>query len=82
MALTKVQIVDAIYERIGDYGRNRYHNQTFGHSRNKCVDILETLVEIIKKNMENGEDVLISGFGKFCINEKKEKAEIRLRVKI
>lgn len=73
MALTKVQIVDAMYERIGDHKRSRYHNQIFGYSKNKCVDILETLLEIMKRNMKNGEDVLISGFGKFCVNEKKER---------
>jgi integration host factor subunit alpha len=70
MALTKVQIVDAIYDSIGDSRQSRYH---MGYSRNKCIYIIETLIEIMKKNMENGEDVLISGFGKFYVNEKKER---------
>jgi len=30
-------------------------------------------LKIIKQNLENGEDVLISGFGKFCVKEKKER---------
>jgi integration host factor subunit alpha len=30
-------------------------------------------LEITKSALESGEDVLISGFGKFCINEKKER---------
>jgi integration host factor subunit alpha len=31
------------------------------------------LIEIIKSNLASGEDVLVSGFGKFCVNEKKER---------
>ena len=30
-------------------------------------------MKINKQNLENGEDVLISGFGKFCVKEKKER---------
>ena len=30
-------------------------------------------MEIMKKTMEKGEDVLISGFGKFCVKGKKER---------
>ena len=28
---------------------------------------------VIKKTLESGEDVLVSGFGKFCVKEKKER---------
>lgn len=35
--------------------------------------MLEILLELIKKNLERGEDVLISGFGKFCVKEKNER---------
>lgn len=57
MALTKTQIVDSIQERIG-------------FSRKKSTDLVETLIEIIKDTIESGDDVLISGFGKFCVKEK------------
>lgn len=60
MTLTKAQIIDAIPEKLGI-------------SRKKSVEIVETLLEIVKRQMENGEDVLISGFGKFCIKEKKAR---------
>jgi integration host factor subunit alpha len=60
MTLTKAQIIDAIPEELSI-------------SRKKSVEIVETLLEIIKRQMENGEDVLISGFGKFCIKEKKAR---------
>jgi len=31
------------------------------------------LLEIIKNTLENGQDVLISGFGKFCVKEKNSR---------
>jgi integration host factor subunit alpha len=30
-------------------------------------------LELIKRSLENGEDVLISGFGKFCVKKKKKR---------
>ena len=63
MALRKSEIVDEIHERaLG-----------FNYSRKKSVETVEILLEIIKRTLENGEDVLISGFGKFCVREKKER---------
>jgi integration host factor subunit alpha len=38
--------------------------------KKKSADLLESLLEMIQKNLENGEDVLISGFGKFCVKSK------------
>ena len=38
-----------------------------------AVIIPESILKIIKSNLESGEDVLISGFGKFCVNEKRER---------
>jgi len=35
--------------------------------------VVESFIEMIKKTLENGEDVLISGFGKFCVKEKRER---------
>jgi integration host factor subunit alpha len=35
--------------------------------------VVETFFEIIKRSLESGEDVLISGFGKFCVKDKKER---------
>ena len=61
MTLTKIQIVDSI------------HNQT-GFPKNKSSEIVETLLEIIKSTLESGEDVLVSGFGKFDVREKNVKA--------
>ena len=57
MALTKAQIVDSIQKKLG-------------LPRNRSVELVEFLLEIIKQKLENGEDVLISRFGKFCVKEK------------
>jgi len=57
MALTKTNIVDQVQERIG-------------YSRKRSSDLVETLIEIIKDTIGAGEDVLVSGFGKFCVKEK------------
>ena len=60
MTLTKAMIVDAIHDQLG-------------YPKNKSAEMLEMLLELIKKNLEKGEDVLISGFGKFCVKDKNER---------
>jgi len=60
MTLTKAQIVDIIREEIG-------------FTRNECTELVETLLEFIKGTLESGEDVLISGFGKFCVKQKRKR---------
>jgi integration host factor subunit alpha len=35
--------------------------------------LIETLIELIKSNLASGEDVLVSGFGKFCVKKKGER---------
>jgi integration host factor subunit alpha len=58
--LTKANIVQSIAE----------YN---GYSKDESKDIVETLLEIMKRTLESGEDVMISGFGKFCIQDKKKR---------
>ena len=60
MTLTKAQIIDSIYRQV-DLPKIR------------SVQVVESLLEIIKQSLENGEDVLISGFGKFCVKEKRKR---------
>ena len=60
MSLTKKGVVD------------QFHNE-LGFSKNQSIEIVEYLLKIIKSNLESGEDVLISGFGKFCVKEKGER---------
>ena len=59
MALTKSQIV----KQVND----------LGFSNKQSAEIIETLLEIIKRSLENGEDVLVSGFGKFCVKDKSQR---------
>ena len=60
MALTKIHIVEAIAEQNG-------------YTKKNSTDIVETVLEIIKRTLESGENVLASGFGKFCVREKKQR---------
>jgi len=60
MALTKIQIVDSIQKQTG-------------LPKNRSLEIVESLLEVIKRTLASGEDVLVSGFGKFCVKEKKER---------
>jgi len=60
MTLTKVDVVESIKEQLG-------------FTKNQSVETIETLFEIMKKTLESGEDILVSGFGKFCVKEKAER---------
>ena len=60
MALTKADIIQTVSEASG-------------FSKKQSMETVETLLEIIKRTLENGEDVLISGFGKFCVKEKRQR---------
>jgi integration host factor subunit alpha len=60
MALTKAQIIDNTQNHLG-------------LSRKRSSELVETLLEIMKTTLGNGEDILISGFGKFCVKDKKER---------
>jgi integration host factor subunit alpha len=60
MSLTKAQIVEKI------------QNQT-ELTKMKANESVETLLEIIKSSLSAGEDVLISGFGKFCVKGKRQR---------
>ena len=44
-----------------------------GYPKQKSKQTAESLLEIIKQTLETSEDVLISGFGKFCVKDKKER---------
>jgi integration host factor subunit alpha len=57
MTLTKAQIVEALF------AKNIF-------TKIQSAQIIDTLFELIKQSLQNGEDVLISGFGKFSVKEK------------
>ena len=44
-----------------------------GFTQEKSLETVEILLELIKAALESGDDVLISGFGKFCVKEKAKR---------
>ena len=60
MALTKAELIDSI-------------SSEKGFTKKQSTDIVETLVSTLKDTLTSGEDVLVSGFGKFCVKEKAER---------
>jgi integration host factor subunit alpha len=44
-----------------------------GLSRKEASDVMEAILEIMKKTLESGEDLLISGFGKFSVKDKRRR---------
>lgn len=60
MTLTKDHLVNSLYNNLDI-------------PKSKSASIIETLLQSVKKTLENNEDVLISGFGKFCVKSKKDR---------
>ena len=60
MTLTKADIAHVISSQVG-------------YTRKYSLKVVDSLFELIKHSLENGEDVLISGFGKFLVTEKRER---------
>ena len=60
MSLTKNHIIDSVSNHLNLPKRT-------------SAALLESVLEIIKETLEKGEDVLISGFGKFCVKEKNKR---------
>jgi integration host factor subunit alpha len=57
MTLVKDDLIQTLYDQAG-------------FSKHKARTTVETVFELVKKALESGEDVLISGFGKFIVREK------------
>jgi len=57
MILNKTAIIEEVYKKLG-------------FQRKEADEMVEALLETLKETLESGEDVLISGFGKFCVKEK------------
>ena len=58
--LTKAHIINAVIEQNG-------------YTSKKSIETVETLLELIKRSLESGDDVLISGFGKFLVKQKAKR---------
>ena len=60
MALTKADLINSICE-------------TVNLTKQESASAFESVFETIKGTLESGEDVLISGFGRFCVKDKQER---------
>ncbi len=76
MTLSKDKIIDTIYNQVG-------------LSKNQSKRVVESLLEITKQTLGKGENLLISGFGKFIVKNKaarkgrnpQTKEDLRLRAR-
>jgi integration host factor subunit alpha len=57
MALTKEKIIDSIYNQVG-------------MSKNQSRRVTESILELMKHTLAEGENILVSGFGKFVVKNK------------
>ncbi len=60
MALTKENIINEVYE-------------TTQLPKNRSREVVETALELMKDTLAQGDDLLISGFGKFMVKDKKAR---------
>jgi integration host factor subunit alpha len=60
MALTKDELAKALADEAG-------------FPQNQSRELVEILLGLIKAKLTAGEDVLVSGFGKFCVRQKRER---------
>jgi len=57
MTLTKNDLIDSIYDGTE-------------MTKAKSAELVDALLETMKNTLMNGEDILITGFGKFCVKNK------------
>lgn len=58
--MTKVDIVEAIYEKVG-------------FSKKEVAKIVESIFDIIKDHLRNEDKIKISGFGNFVVRNKRSR---------
>jgi integration host factor subunit alpha len=57
MTLVKENLIQSLYNQCG-------------LSKHQSKSLVDNVFEVVKKSLESGEDVLISGFGKFMVRRK------------
>jgi len=60
MTMTKKEITDLIYDKMGT-------------SKNECYKLVDSFFDIIKDELIRGNDVMISGFGKWSVKKKRAR---------
>jgi len=49
---------------------HQFHRNRLGVSKSESTRLVESVLETVKTSLSNGDDVLISGFGKFIVRGK------------
>lgn len=60
MALTKADLIQKVYLQ-------------HGLSRSQSTEAVEAFLNIAKRSLQEGDDLLLSGFGKFNVKEKRSR---------
>lgn len=60
MAMTKADIVEALYEKVG-------------FSKKEAADLVELVFDHLKTTLSKGEKIKISGFGNFVVRDKRSR---------
>jgi integration host factor subunit alpha len=58
--MTKADIVERIYEKVG-------------FSKKESAELVETVFDLIKSTLEEGDKIKIAGFGNFVVKEKADR---------
>lgn len=58
--MTKADIVEKIYEKVG-------------FSKKESAELVETVFDLIKTTLEDGDKIKIAGFGNFVVKEKSDR---------
>jgi integration host factor subunit alpha len=56
--MTKADIVECVYERVG------------GYSKKEAAEIVEAVFDTLKRTLESGQKIKLSGFGNFVVRDK------------
>ena len=60
MSLTKIDITESVCEKLGILKKESLH-------------VVESVIDIIKEELGKGNNVMISGFGKWTVKSKKKR---------
>jgi integration host factor subunit alpha len=59
--MTKAEIVQALYSRVG------------GFSRKESAELVDLVFEMMKETLGRGEKIKVSGFGNFVLRDKRQR---------
>ena len=60
MTVTKADIVDHVFEKVG-------------FSKKEATEVVESIFDIVKRHLESGQKVKVSGFGTFVVHDKQPR---------